>query len=83
MAEAVAPRLIPLLLGLAALLSVGMPAVAQQKVGVDSAINPHAEGTPPNAATRRIELARTSSTRSVSSPAPMDRRKLSFSISRR
>jgi hypothetical protein len=56
MAEAVAPRLIPLLLGLAASLAVGTAAVAQQKVGVDSAINPHAEGTPPNAATRRIEL---------------------------
>jgi len=57
MAEAAAaPRLIPVLIGLAASLAVGAPAMAQQKVGVDSAINPHAEGTPPNAATRRIEL---------------------------
>ena len=57
MAEAAAaPRLIPVLIGLAALLAIGAPAMAQQKVGVDSAINPHAEGTPPNASTRRIEL---------------------------
>jgi hypothetical protein len=57
MAEAApASRLVPLLLGLAALLAPGTAVMAQEKVGVDSAINPHAEGTPPQAPTRRLEL---------------------------
>jgi FecR protein len=57
MAEAAAtPCLTALLLGLAVSLAPIAAAVAQEKVGVDSAINPHAEGTPPRAQTRRIEL---------------------------
>src|SRR5215472_12105786 len=50
------PRLIAVLLGLVAWLAPQTGAVAQEKVGVDTAINPHAEGTPPRAPTRRIEL---------------------------
>jgi hypothetical protein len=53
---AAAPRLIAVLIGLVASLAPETAAVAQEKVGVDSAINPNAEGTPPQAPTRRIEL---------------------------
>src|SRR5215469_15807719 len=35
---------------------LGPTAKAQEKVGVNSAVNPRAEGTPPSAATRRLEL---------------------------
>jgi hypothetical protein len=53
---AAAPRLIAVLFGLATSLAAGTAAMAQEKVGVDSAINPNAEGTPPRGTTRRIEL---------------------------
>ena len=57
MAEAApTPRFFALLLGLAVSLAPSAAVMAQEKVGVDSAVNPHSEGTPPQAQTRRIEL---------------------------
>jgi hypothetical protein len=34
----------------------GLPSVAQQRVGVNSAVNPDATGIPPGAAARRLVL---------------------------
>lgn len=56
MAAVAALRLIAVPLGLVTLLSSGATILAQEKVGVDSATNPNAEGTPPHAPARRIEL---------------------------
>lgn len=57
MAEtATVPRIIAAVLGLAASFALGSSVAAQDKVGVNSAVNPDAEGTPPNAPTRRLEL---------------------------
>jgi hypothetical protein len=51
-----APRSLGSVLGLAALLALGAGAAAQEKVGVDSAVDQSANGTPPSAPTRRLEL---------------------------
>jgi trimeric autotransporter adhesin len=48
--------IIAALLGLAVTPMLGPDAAAQEKVGVNSAVNPQAEGTPPSAPTRRLEL---------------------------
>lgn len=43
-------------ISVAAALMLGPDAAAQEKVGVNSAVNPRAQGTPPGAPTRRLEL---------------------------
>ena len=44
------------ILVLVALASMGPAAAAQQRVGVNSAVNPDASGTPPGAATRQLMI---------------------------
>src|SRR5579863_2015144 len=51
-----AQRRLGCIYGIAAVLAFGPGAAAQEKVGVDSAVDQHADGTPPNAPTRRLEL---------------------------
>ena len=43
-------------LGLVATVAASPDAAAQEKVGTNSAVNPNADGTPPNLPTRRLEL---------------------------
>jgi trimeric autotransporter adhesin len=49
------PARLPLCLALAGLAALATPALAQ-KIGVNSAVNPDASGTPPGAATRQLIL---------------------------
>ena len=49
-------RKVAVIVGVAAVFPVMPYAAAQDKVGVNSAVNPQAQGTPPSAPTRRLEL---------------------------